>query len=33
MPDEHSTSRWLLSTDWLAQRLGAPDVVVVDGSY
>ena len=26
------TSRWLLSTDWLAQRLGAPDVVVVDGS-
>jgi thiosulfate/3-mercaptopyruvate sulfurtransferase len=32
MPDERSTSRWLLSTDWLAQRLGAPDVVVVDGS-
>ena len=33
MPDERSTSRWLLSTDWLAQRLGAPDVVVVDGSF
>src|SRR5438270_11382493 len=32
MPNEHSTSRWLLSADWLAQRLGAPDVVVVDGS-
>jgi thiosulfate/3-mercaptopyruvate sulfurtransferase len=33
MANERSTSRWLLSTDWLAQRLGAPDVVVVDGSY
>src|SRR5436190_13957327 len=32
LPNERSTSRWLLSTDWLAQRLGAPDVVVVDGS-
>jgi thiosulfate/3-mercaptopyruvate sulfurtransferase len=32
MPNERSTSRWLLSTDWLAQRLGASDVVVVDGS-
>src|SRR5437763_3641420 len=32
MPNERSTSRWLLSTDWLAQRLGPPDVVVVDGS-
>ena len=32
MSDEHSTSRWLLGTDWLGQRLGAPDVVVVDGS-
>jgi thiosulfate/3-mercaptopyruvate sulfurtransferase len=32
MSDERSKSRWLLSTDWLAQRLGAPDVVVVDGS-
>src|SRR5690242_13396892 len=33
MPNERSTSRWLRSTDWLAQRLGEPDVVVVDGSY
>src|SRR5438045_2845042 len=33
MPNERSTSRWLLSTDWLAQRLGAPDVVVDGSSY
>jgi len=26
-------SRWLVTTDWLAQRLGAGDLVVVDGSY
>jgi thiosulfate/3-mercaptopyruvate sulfurtransferase len=26
-------SRWLVSTDWLAARLDAPDVVVVDGSF
>src|SRR5205085_2393869 len=26
-------SRWLVSTDWLASRLSAPDVVVLDGSY
>src|SRR5207302_11257346 len=26
-------SRWLVSTDWLAARLGAPDLVVVDGSF
>ena len=26
-------SRWLVSTEWLASRLGAPDVVVLDGSY
>src|ERR1700686_1741445 len=28
-----ASSRWLVSTDWLAARLGAPDLVVVDGSY
>jgi thiosulfate/3-mercaptopyruvate sulfurtransferase len=28
-----SPSRWLVTTDWLAGRLGAPDVVVLDGSY
>src|SRR5437764_505711 len=27
------TSRWLVTTDWLAQRLDAGDLVVVDGSY
>jgi thiosulfate/3-mercaptopyruvate sulfurtransferase len=26
-------SRWLVSPDWLAERLGKPDTVVVDGSY
>ena len=26
-------SRWLVSTDWLAERLSAPDIVVVDGSF
>jgi thiosulfate/3-mercaptopyruvate sulfurtransferase len=25
--------RWLVSTEWLAQRLGAPDIVVLDTSY
>src|SRR5258708_19580221 len=31
MPHEPS-SRWLVSTDWLAERLGADHIVVVDGS-
>jgi thiosulfate/3-mercaptopyruvate sulfurtransferase len=26
-------SRWLVSADWLAARLGSPDLVAVDGSY
>jgi thiosulfate/3-mercaptopyruvate sulfurtransferase len=26
-------SRWLVSPDWLAQRLGSPDLAIVDGSY
>jgi thiosulfate/3-mercaptopyruvate sulfurtransferase len=35
MSPTHSApaSRWLVSTDWLAERLGAPDLMVVDGSY
>src|SRR5437879_424005 len=33
MPHERPSSRWLLGTDWLAERLGASDLVVVDGSY
>lgn len=26
-------SRWLVSTQWLAEHLSAPDIVVVDGSF
>src|SRR5262245_5357686 len=26
-------SRWLVTTEWLADHLDAPDIVVVDGSY
>ena len=26
-------SRWLVSTNWLAGKMGAPDLVVVDGSF
>lgn len=26
-------SPWIVSTEWLAARLGAPDIVVLDGSY
>jgi thiosulfate/3-mercaptopyruvate sulfurtransferase len=29
----HPSSPWLVSTDWLADRLGAPEIVVVDGSF
>jgi thiosulfate/3-mercaptopyruvate sulfurtransferase len=28
-----ATSKWLVTTDWLAARLGTPGLVVVDGSY
>src|SRR5580692_6333166 len=31
--ERSDTSRWLVSTQWLAERLGAPDLVVLDGSY
>ena len=30
---EQPVSRWLVSTAWLAERLGKPDVVIVDGSF
>jgi len=30
---EQPVSRWLVSPQWLAERLGAPDVVVIDGSF
>lgn len=28
-----SASRWLITTQWLADRLGAPDLSIVDGSF
>ena len=31
-PAKHS-SPWLVSTEWLTEKLGKPDVVVVDASY
>ena len=33
MAKEVLPSRWLVSTEWLAQRLAAPETVVVDGSF
>src|SRR5262245_8293852 len=33
MTHEGPSSRWLRSTDWLGERLGARDLVVVDGSF
>jgi thiosulfate/3-mercaptopyruvate sulfurtransferase len=30
---EQPVSRWLVNPAWLAERLGQPDVVVVDGSF
>jgi thiosulfate/3-mercaptopyruvate sulfurtransferase len=31
--DPSLSSRWLVSTAWLAERLGAADLAVIDGSY
>jgi thiosulfate/3-mercaptopyruvate sulfurtransferase len=31
--NSETTSRWIVSTDWLAARLGDPDLVVLDGSF
>ena len=33
MPNDSLSSPWLVSADWLAQRLGKPDISVVDGSF
>jgi thiosulfate/3-mercaptopyruvate sulfurtransferase len=33
MTDENLASRWLVSTDWLAARLGQPEITIVDGSF
>lgn len=32
-PVDAVSSRWIKSTQWLADNLGAPDLAVVDGSY
>lgn len=32
-PSAAPASRWLVTTDWLADHLSAPDVVILDGSY
>lgn len=32
-PPPHPISKWLVTTDWLAANLGAPGLVVVDGSF
>jgi thiosulfate/3-mercaptopyruvate sulfurtransferase len=32
-PTRAPASRWLVTPEWLAERLGQPDLVVVDGSY
>src|SRR5215813_4870093 len=33
VPPPHPVSKWLVRTDWLAANLGAPGVVVLDGSF
>jgi thiosulfate/3-mercaptopyruvate sulfurtransferase len=33
MPDHPPSSRWLVSTDWLAARVNSPDITIVDGSF
>jgi thiosulfate/3-mercaptopyruvate sulfurtransferase len=33
MSQESLSSRWLVSTEWLAQRLSAPGTAIVDGSF
>jgi thiosulfate/3-mercaptopyruvate sulfurtransferase len=32
-PPPHPVSKWLVSTDWLNANLGAPGLVIVDGSF
>ncbi len=33
MPNKSLSSRWLVTTEWLARRLEAPETAVVDGSF
>ena len=32
-PPPHPVSKWLVTTEWLAANLGAPGLVVLDGSF
>src|SRR5437588_7767517 len=32
-PTELPASRWLVTTEWLADRLDRPNIVAIDGSY
>ncbi len=31
-PPPHPISKWLVTTEWLGANLGAPGLIVVDGS-
>jgi thiosulfate/3-mercaptopyruvate sulfurtransferase len=33
LPPPHPISKWLVTTEWLAANLGAPGLVVLDGSF
>ena len=33
VPPQHPSSRWIVTPQWLAANLGAPGLVVLDGSY
>ncbi len=33
VPPPHPVSKWLVTTDWLNANLGAPGLVILDGSY
>jgi thiosulfate/3-mercaptopyruvate sulfurtransferase len=33
VPPSHPVSKWLVTTEWLAENLAAPGLVVVDGSF
>jgi thiosulfate/3-mercaptopyruvate sulfurtransferase len=33
LPPPHPVSKWLVTTDWLNANLGAPALVILDGSY
>jgi thiosulfate/3-mercaptopyruvate sulfurtransferase len=33
LPPPHPVSKWLVTTEWLSANLGAPRIVILDGSY